>query len=239
MNKYIETSILLPTKNHEKIIKRNISFLRSFMGEHFQNYEILIISNNSSLENAKILEESFFQDPNIRIKFLDEKGKGSAVRWGLNNSKYKNVILYDSDFSYSFDLFHHFFEKDLPISPFIYAKRKLNREIILKTPVLRLVAGYIFNLIVRGYLQISAKDTQAGLKFINLEEFKNASKFENNEYLYDVELFLLAKQSNIKPLSIDVLEISNSNNSNINLIPDSIKMLKNLREIKYQYLKSL
>ena len=103
MNKYIETSILLPTKNHEKIIKRNISFLRSFMGEHFQNYEILIISNNSSLENAKILEESFFQDPNIRIKFLDEKGKGSAVRWGLNNSKYKNVILYDSDFSYSFD----------------------------------------------------------------------------------------------------------------------------------------
>ena len=45
MNKYIETSILLPTKNHEKIIKRNISFLRSFMGEHFQNYEILIISN--------------------------------------------------------------------------------------------------------------------------------------------------------------------------------------------------
>ena len=239
MNKYIETSILLPTKNHEKIIKRNISFLRSFMGEHFQNYEILIISNNSSLENAKILEESFFQDPNIRIKFLDEKGKGSAVRWGLNNSKYKNVILYDSDFSYSFDLFHHFFEKDLPISPFIYAKRKLNREIILKTPVLRLVAGYIFNLIVRGYLQISAKDTQAGLKFINLEEFKNASKFENNEYLYDVELFLLAKKSNIEPLSIDVLEISNSNNSNINLIPDSIKMLKNLREIKYQYLKSL
>jgi hypothetical protein len=239
MNKYIETSILLPTKNHEKIIKRNISFLRSFMGEHFQNYEILIISNNSSFENAKILEESFFQDPNIRIKFLDEKGKGSAVRWGLNNSKYKNVILYDSDFSYSFDLFHHFFEKDLPISPFIYAKRKLNREIILKTPVLRLVAGYIFNLIVRGYLQISAKDTQAGLKFINLEEFKNASKFENNEYLYDVELFLLAKKSNIEPLSIDVLEIFNSNNSNINLISDSIKMLKNLREIKYQYLKSL
>ena len=239
MNKYVETSILLPTKNHEKIIKRNISFLRSFMGEHFQNYEILIISNNSSIENAKILEESFFQDPNIRIKFLDEKGKGSAVRWGLNNSKYKNVILYDSDFSYSFDLFHHFFEKDLPISPFIYAKRKLNREIILKTPVLRLVAGYIFNLIVRGYLQISAKDTQAGLKFINLEEFKNASKFENNEYLYDVELFLLAKKSNIEPLSIDVLEISNSNNSNINLISDSIKMLKNLREIKYQYLKSL
>ena len=239
MNKYVETSILLPTKNHEKIIKRNISFLRSFMGEHFQNYEILIISNNSSFENAKILEESFFQDPNIRIKFLDEKGKGSAVRWGLNNSKYKNVILYDSDFSYSFDLFHHFFEKDLPISPFIYAKRQLNREIILKTPVLRLVAGYIFNLIVRGYLQISAKDTQAGLKFINLEEFKNASKFENNEYLYDVELFLLAKKSNIEPLSIDVLEISNSNNSNINLISDSIKMLKNLREIKYQYLKSL
>ena len=239
MNKYIETSILLPTKNHEKIIKRNISFLRNFMGEHFQNYEILIISNNSSFENAKILKESFFQDPNIRIKFLDEKGKGSAVRWGLNNSKYKNVILYDSDFSYSFDLFHHFFEKDLPISPFIYAKRKLNKEIILKTPVLRLVAGYIFNLIVRGYLQISAKDTQAGLKFINLEEFKNASKFENNEYLYDVELFLLAKKSNIEPLSIDVLEISNSNNSNINLISDSIKMLKNLREIKYQYLKSL
>ena len=61
--------------------------------------------------------------------------------------------------------------KKLEQSPIIIPKITIiipSREIILKTPVLRLVAGYIFNLIVRGYLQISAKDTQAGLKFINL-----------------------------------------------------------------------
>ena len=102
------------------------------MGEHFQNYEILIISNNSSLENAKILEESFFQDPNIRIKFLDEKGKGSAVRWGLNNSKYKNVILYDSDFSYNipFRESGEVILDMLPLNDFIGSESKLLNNFI-------------------------------------------------------------------------------------------------------------
>ena len=45
------------------------------MGEHFQNYEILIISNNSSLENAKILEESFFKIQISESSFLMKKVK--------------------------------------------------------------------------------------------------------------------------------------------------------------------
>ena len=53
--------------------------------------------------------------------------------------------------------------------------------------------------------------------------------------MYDVELFLLAKILKIKPFNIDVYEISTNVQSNINLIDDSIEMLRKLKKIKVHY----
>ena len=117
----------------------------------------------------------------------------------------------------------------------MYARRIINKKIISKTSTLRLIAGYVFNFIVRKYLKIPSKDTQAGLKFINLNKFINATQFINDDYMYDVELFLLSKILKIEPLNIDVYEVSANVQSNINLVDDSIEMFRKLKKIKIHY----
>ena len=73
------------------------------------------------------------------------------------------------------------------------------------------------------------------LGFINLTKFINATQFINNDYLYDVELFLLSRILKIEPLNIDVYEVSANVKSNINLVDDSIEMFRKLKKIKVQY----
>jgi len=235
MINYQSTTILLPSKNHEQIINRNIIKLIDFMSEHFQDFEILIVSNGSSEENETLLKNKIYNNSKIRVKISKSVGKGSAVRWGLENAKFENIIIYDSDFSYDFKLIHEFFVNGNPKNPFMYARRVINKKIISKTSTLRLIAGYVFNFIVRKYLKIPSKDTQAGLKFINLNKFFNATQFINNDYMYDVELFLLSRILKIEPLNVDVYEVSASIESNINLVDDSIEMFRELKKIKVHY----
>jgi hypothetical protein len=205
------------------------------MSEHFQDFEILIVSNGSSEENETLLNNKIYSHSKIRVNISKSVGKGSAVRWGLENAKFENVIIYDSDFSYDLKLIHEFFVNGNPKNPFMYGRRVINKKIISKTSILRLIAGYVFNFMVRKYLKIPSRDTQAGLKFINLNKFINATQFINNDYLYDVELFLLSRILKIEPLNIDVYEVSANVKSNINLIDDSIEMLRKLKKIKIQY----
>ncbi len=235
MINYQSTTILLPSKNHEQIINRNINKLIDFMSEHFQDFEILIVSNGSSEENETLLKNKIYNNSKIRVKISKSVGKGSAVRWGLENAKFENIIIYDSDFSYDLKLIHEFFVNGNPKNPFMYARRVINKKIISKTSTLRLIAGYVFNFIVRKYLKIPSKDTQAGLKLINLNKFFNATQFFSNDYMYDVELFLLSRILKIEPLNVDVYEVSSSNESNINLIDDSIEMFRKLKKIKVHY----
>ena len=104
---------------------------------------------------------------------------------------FDNILIYDSDFSYSIDLLIKFYDTNKePFAPFMYAQRELSKDVLNNTPVLRVIAGIFFNFLVRVLLKIESKDTQAGFKFVNKEKFVNVINFKSNDFSYDLELFL-------------------------------------------------
>ena len=229
-------TVVLPSKNHEKSISINLEGLYSFMEKHFINFQILIISNGSSKKNTAILTSKIFKDKKIDIVTFESKGKGHAIKYGLKNSKYDQVLLFDSDFSYDVELISEVYENNIPIAPFVFARRVVNKNLFSTLSLIRYIAGVIFNFSVRKFLKIDSKDTQAGFKFINKLQFKECSEFISNDYLYDVELFLLSKKYNIESKSVNVYSLNAPLGSNINIIRDSLIMLKNLYKIKKHYL---
>ena len=110
------------------------------MSEHFQDFEILIVSNGSSEENETLLKDKIYSHSKIRVNISKSVGKGSAVRWGLENAKFENVIIYDSDFSYDLQLIHDFFVNgkliiaSLNLFSWILLKRFLGLVAVVKCP---------------------------------------------------------------------------------------------------------
>ena len=229
-------TILLPSKNHEGVIFENFNYLDKFCSKNIENYEILIVSNGSNLENIRVLDV-FKGYKNVNHEVLSSSGKGLAVKHGLGQAKYNNILIYDADFSYKIEMFLNFFDnKDEPIAPFMYLERTLSKEILKNTSLLRVVGGVTFNFLVRKILKIKSKDTQAGFKFVNKKEFKSCLDFHSQDFDYDLELFLLANKSKIKTYSVKVFEIIESDHTNVGIISDSIKMFIKLFNLRNNYL---
>jgi len=229
-------TLLLPTKDHEESILNNFAQLKKFCTENIKSFEILIISNGSSSHSLNLIEDikhhSF-----VNHMILDKPGKGAAVKQGLINSEFKNIVIFDADFSYNIDNLKKFFdEKGHPKSSFMYVSRKLSRELFSNVSLLRLVAGRVYNFLVKKILKIDSNDTQAGFKFIDKSIFTNCANFTSDNFDFDIELFLLAKKIGIKPIPIFTKDVVVGKHSNIGVFKDSVEMLINLFKIRKMYL---
>ena len=234
-SKIQDVTIVLPTKDHEQIIYKNFESLNNFCKTYISNYEILIISNGSKKTNLELITKLSAKYKFIHTK-LEESGKGLAVRYGMLNSKYDNVLIYDSDFSYNIEEFLKFFDsKNIPLAPFVHLKRKISKNIIKNTPIIRIIAGITFNLLIRIILKINSKDTQAGFKFIQKSKFKNCTNFKSDDFLYDVELFLLARNNHVKAYPIDIDTLIKSEHSNVGILKDSLQMFLKLFKLRQRY----
>ena len=91
-------SIVIPCFNEEKVISQNIQKIYNFFEDKRYVFEIVVINNASTDNTLKVLIES---DKNYKIKILNEerKGKGNAIKLGLLNSKYNNILILDADLS--------------------------------------------------------------------------------------------------------------------------------------------
>ena len=229
-------TFLLPTKNHENSILKNFQKLDEFCKENIEFYEILIISNGSSNNSVQLIID-LKKHKFVRHIILDLPGKGRAVRHGLINSKYDNVVMYDSDFSYNINYVKKFFDVEgKPFSSFIYISRKISKQLIKNTPLLRLAAGRVYNFLIKVILKIDSSDTQAGFKYIDKSNFTNCTDFKSNDFDFDIELFLLAKKAGIKALPINIKDVIINEHSNVGIVNDSLGMFKNLFKIKKLYL---
>ncbi len=87
----------MPCLNEEKTIKKCINEAKKFLSENRINGEILIVDNGSTDKSLKLIKKS-----KVRLINCPDKGYGNALRYGINNSYGKYIIMGDSDASYDF-----------------------------------------------------------------------------------------------------------------------------------------
>lgn len=86
-------SIVLPTYNSEKTIKRS---LESILFQSFKDYEIIIIDDGSKDKTVSIIKE--FQDKRIKFFYnFINKGLAFTLNKAISLSKYDLIARFDSD----------------------------------------------------------------------------------------------------------------------------------------------
>ncbi len=226
-----QLTLIIPTKNHEQLILDNLDEINNFCKNNFEKYEILIISNGSSDENLALLSKVNISQIN-HLSF-SELGKGFAVRKGIENSKYRYSLICDADLSVDLNFVEQFFDNLKPLSGFVVGSRKLKDSEVNNTPVIRLISGGLFTFLIRFILGIKVSDTQCGFKLIDNSKFIDASKFKSDDFFFDVELFLLAKEKNIEVTEVPVVYNHNFDSS-VSLFIDSLRMFIKIFSTKFK-----
>ena len=92
-----ELTILIPALNEEKTIEIVIKKAQKWLNDRNIDGEILI-ANNGSTDNTKEIALK----NGARVIDIEQKGYGSALISGIENSKGKYIIFGDADDSYNF-----------------------------------------------------------------------------------------------------------------------------------------
>ena len=223
-------SIIVPCYNSEKYIIKNLDLLINSLKKIKVKYEIIIVDDCSLDRTFKLLNK--FKKKIMIIKNKKNIGKSYSLINGVLQSKYKNIILIDSDLPYFEKLktiMNNLKKYDLVLVDRTHKKSKnldINYTIY---QYLRIKIGLIFNKIIRIFLPIKFKDTQAGLKgFIKPDNFSKLN-FVSKRFFFDLELMIYFTHHKKKIKTIPV-NFNVSTDSTIKIF-DLFKNIEILREL--------
>ena len=220
-------SIVIPCFNEEKVISQNIQKIYNYFEDKKYVFEIVVINNASTDNTLKVLIE---KNKNYKIKILNEdrKGKGNAIKLGLLNSKYNNILILDADLSTDINELKDEWLKLK--NSLLIGSRALGEEI--DTPKIRRLSGLFLNKIIRLFFDIQFRDTQCGFKFIAYENISSlANDLSIEGFMYDLDLITLCKKLRIDIKEIPIKYIFNKNSS-VSLITDPLVMLFEMLQIR-------
>ena len=232
----MDLSIVIPIYNEGLIIKKNIEKIHNYFFKKFK-FEIIIVNDGSKDNSMKIIKNLNINNINI-ININRNSGKGNAIKRGILESNGKLVLITDADLSASIDQYDTLYNKYKEGNDIVIGSRSTkNSKIIIKQSVNRIIAGKIFNLLVKNILNLKFEDTQCGFKLFNgLAIRKLISHSIINRFCIDVEILFLAKKKNHKIYEVGI-NWKNDKLSSVNLFKDSIIMFFDLLRIKFKKYK--
>ena len=232
-----EFSIVIPAYNEKNRILKTLNSIY----EYFQNenFEIIIVDDGSNDNTTSFIEnkkESIGENIKI-ISYQPNKGKGYAVKKGIEKAQGKFILFTDADNSTPIEEFKKLLTALKNNNDIAIGSRYLsNSDIKIKQNIFRILIGRLGNLLIQLLLVKKVKDTQCGFKLFKNEVAKNIFKKQTiNRWGFDMEILTIAQILDYKIVEVPVSWL-NSSDSRLRPIRDTIKTFLELIKIKLNLL---
>ena len=237
-------SIIIPAYNEENRIVNSLDELKKFIDESNYNCEIIIVDDGSKDRTIQVVHDFFSNNNLLNIYTLIEnktnKGKGFAVRKGLEKASGEFILFTDADFSTPINECKKMIEILKQGYDIVIGSRALkDSNLIKRQNIIRMSMGKFFNLMVKLITKLEFNDTQCGFKiFTKDSKTKLLPYLKIDDFSFDVEILYVAKKLNLKIKEIPV-SWTNSPNSKVKIIKDSLKMFRSLIKIRNLHVQTL
>lgn len=233
-------SLILPAYNEEKRLPECMEKVAKFIKQRGEPIEVLLVENGSHDRTYEMALEYAKKYPWLKVFHEETPGKGNAVRRGMLEGRGKYRMFADVDFSMPIDEISRFIPPELSDYQVAIGSREVKGAVRYNEPATRHFTGRVFNLIVRILLGLPGiHDTQCGFKSFSAEAAEKLFSVQRiNGWAFDAEVLFLAKQYGYKIIEVPV-QWYYDGNSKINVIQDSIKMFRELLQIRANYRKGM
>ena len=212
----MKVTIIIPSYNPTKKLIKLVSALQKDFND------ILIVDDGSTNETKKIYEEL----SNVKIIYHDiNKGKGEALKTAIKSLKNTDAfITVDADLQHSpKDVLR--VKEELLNNDIVLGVRNFNKKNI---PFTSKFGNKFSSLVFKIKTGITLKDTQTGLRGINIKYKDLCLNTNGSRYEYEMNfLYNIAKNKiNFKCIDIDTIYEDNNSGSHFHAVRDSILIYK-------------
>lgn len=229
-------SVVLPVYNEAGLIDQTFAAVASFAAEHAE-YDFLFVDDGSSDQTAAKLRALITRTGIDRIALLSyspNRGKGHAVKAGIQATRGDLVLFTDGDLAYSLDHLPTLVSA-LASADVVIGNRNLVHTSERNTTLRRRIMGWTFNRCARVILGMNFSDTQAGLKGFRRDAAERVFALEHlGGFAFDVELVYIAKRLGyrIAEIPAHVSEAHSYKVSKVNLLRDPARMFGALVDVR-------
>ncbi|MDM5234899.1 glycosyltransferase [Bacillus cereus] len=87
-------SVIIAAYNEEKVIVKTI---RSILDSNYREFEIIVVDDGSKDDTSKVIQETFYKHPKVRLIQKENGGKSSAMNLGFQKSRGEIIVTLDAD----------------------------------------------------------------------------------------------------------------------------------------------
>ena len=217
----MKTTIIIPTKNESRTIKKIIQGSKKYADE------IIVVDSNSKDYTADMARK-------LGVKVVTDlgKGKGAAERFGARHAKHEILVFIDADGSYDTNDIKKLVE---PIkknkADLVLGSRMLGGSDELHSNLnqfLRLMGNTIFTLIINYRFNKRLTDCESGFRAIKKKVFFNI-KTKENGFTIEQEVVIKCLKRGYKVSEVPAHEyVREHGSSNLNVLIDGFKFIGSL-----------
>lgn len=225
----------LPAKNEEAILERSARLLEAYLRGIClpASWKIVIIVNGTSDKSREIAEELERENSSVfKSVYLQEEGKGMALKKYFNESAADILVFMDTDLATSLENIPALLEPIFKDDADLVAGSRLLADSKIVRKAMRVFVSKAYNSLSRLILNHGFRDLQCGFKAFKKEVYDRTKPWlQDNRWFFDTEFVVLAKLSGYRVKEIPVEWQENrfiTRKSKIKIIQDSWTFLKNL-----------
>ena len=225
----MKLSIIIPCYNESQDIVKNVEIVKNYLREKAIDHELILV-NDGSKDNTKEVIESI---PDVKALSYDiNRGKGGAVKYGIENATGDYVLFMDADLSTDISAIEEVV-KLAPNYDVILGSRHAKGSVIKKKqPALRVFIGWCCRQLVNMKFHTKLKDTQCGFKAMRTDVAKKiVEKQLINNFAFDVEYIYITRLNNLSMYELGITW-SDDRGSTVSPFKSSVKFFKDIHFIK-------
>jgi dolichyl-phosphate beta-glucosyltransferase len=228
----ISVAVVVPAFNEELRIGASLEELSSYLDGRTWDWEVRVVDDGSNDSTCAVVEEQARQQSRIVLQREPHRGKGGAVKAGLLASRSDYRFICDADLSMPMSELPRFLPPQLVAFDVAIGSREGHGARRIGEPLVRHLAGRLFNYSVQRVMVPGINDTQCGFKMFTAGAVEAIFPFVQVEgWAFDIEVLYLARARGLRIVEVPI-EWHYRRESRLNLVRDGAGMLRDLLAIR-------
>lgn len=218
-----EVSVVIPAYNEEAALPL---VLPAVFGVLDNTYEVLLVDDGSVDRTAEIARSY----PCRLIRHPKNRGKGAALRTGLQEARGKKVIFLDADNTYPVEAIPKI-ARLLENNDLVRGIRNDGRANI---PLLNRIGNFTFDRIIRLMNNVEGGDILSGMYGVKREKLL-ALDLQSEGFDIEAEICVMARAQNFKCSTLPITYTQRVGEKKLNAINDGLRILYRLAQLALSF----